>query len=82
MCFLHSSKTRELGKHVPSVCVATASPIKFPEAVKAAGIEVPQAREIAMLLGKATRYEEIKQGQDWDKIVRNKIQSVHRVKLQ
>lgn len=60
----------------PTVCVATASPAKFPEAVKAAGIEMPLPPQLAQLLASPTRYTEMKEGDDWDRILRNMINDI------
>ena len=60
----------------PTVCVGTASPAKFPEAVKAAGIEMPLPPQLAQLLASPTRYTEMKKGGDWDRILRNMINDI------
>ncbi|KAL9957648.1 hypothetical protein ACROYT_G034570 [Oculina patagonica] len=60
----------------PTVCVATASPAKFSEAVKAAGIEMPLPRQLAQLLTSPTRYTEMKKGEDWDQILRTMINDI------
>ena len=56
--------------------MATASPAKFPEAVKAAGIEMPLSPEMAQLLSSPTRYKEMKKGEDWDQILRTMINEI------
>ncbi|XP_001629599.2 threonine synthase-like 2 [Nematostella vectensis] len=60
----------------PVVCVATASPDKFPEAVKAAGIDVPPSPDILRLAEMPTRREFMRQGEDWEKILRDKIAKI------
>ena len=60
----------------PTVCVATASPAKFSEAVKAAGIEMPLPPQLAQLLASPTRFTEMKKGDDWDRILRNMINDI------
>ena len=60
----------------PTVCVATASPAKFSEAVKAAGIEMPLPPELTRLLASPTRYTEMRKGDDWDRILRNMINDI------
>ncbi|KAJ7321736.1 Threonine synthase-like 2 [Desmophyllum pertusum] len=60
----------------PTVCVATASPAKFCEAVKAAGIEMPLPPQLAQLLTSPTRYTEMKKGEDWDQILRTMIKDI------
>ena len=60
----------------PTVCVATASPAKFPEAVKAAGIEMPLPPQLAQLFTSPTRYKEMKKGEDWEQMLRTMINEI------
>ncbi|CAH3176253.1 unnamed protein product [Porites evermanni] len=60
----------------PTVCMATASPAKFPEAVKAAGIEMPMSPQLAQLLTRSTRCKEMKAGEDWDQMLRATIDEI------
>ncbi|KAM7446580.1 Threonine synthase-like 2 [Porites harrisoni] len=60
----------------PTVCMATASPAKFPEAVKAADIEMPMSPQLAQLLTRPTRYKEMKAGEDWDQMLRATIDEI------
>ena len=76
----------------PSVVLATAAPDKFPEAVAKAGIEMVRKEEIARLFTKQTRSvprstdEDLKfdlnrlvamnQGDDWEKMLRDKIAEI------
>ena len=62
--------------NTPTVCVATASPAKFPEAVKAAGIEMPLPSKLAQLLTSPAWYKELKKGEDWDEILRTMINDI------
>lgn len=62
----------------PTVCIATASPAKFPEAVKAAGIEMPLPPQLAQLLTSPTRYKEMKKGENWDQMLRDMIDEISR----
>lgn len=77
----HNSWYLSILRHItvlktPTVCVATASPAKFSEAVKAAGIEMPLSPQLAQLLTSPTRYTEMKEGDDWDRILRNMIKDI------
>ena len=63
-------------RKTPTVCIATASPAKFPEAVKAAGIEMPLSPQVAHLLTRPTRYAEMKSGEDWDQMLRAMITEI------
>ena len=65
----------------PTVCVATASPAKFPEAVKAAGIEMPLTPQLAQLLTSPTCCSDMKKGEDWDLILRTMISDISRKRL-
>lgn len=56
--------------------MATASPAKFPEAVKAADIEMPMSPQLAQLLTRPTRYKEMKVGEDWDQMLRATIDEI------
>lgn len=64
----------------PIICVATASPAKFPEAVRAAGIEMPPYPQLAELFTSPTRYTEMKKGEDWYQILRDMIKDISRNK--
>ena len=73
LCFIlrHLSELK-----TPTVCMATASPAKFPEAVKAADIEMPMSPQLAQLLTRPTRYKEMKAGEDWDQMLRATIDEI------
>ena len=60
----------------PTVCIATASPAKFPEAVKAAGIEMLLPPQLVQLLTSPTRYKEMKKGENWDQMLRDMIDEI------
>lgn len=65
----------------PTVCIATASPAKFPEAVKASGIEMPLTPSLAQLFSSPTRCKEMKKGEDWFLILRSMIDEISRKHL-
>ena len=56
--------------------MATASPAKFPEAVRAAGIKMPPYPQLAELFTSPTRYTEMKKGEDWYQILRDMIKDI------
>ncbi|XP_074642045.1 threonine synthase-like 2 [Tubulanus polymorphus] len=62
------------------IVVATASPEKFPEVAREAGISVPQSVEIRSLYEKPTRYIDMEKGQDWEHILRTKIMEIHEMR--
>lgn len=59
------------------ICLATASPVKFEEAIQAAGIPVPVNAKVSALLGLPTRYVDMEKGQDWEKILKDKIIEIY-----
>ena len=61
---------------VPRVCIATASPAKFEEAVQSAGLTPQPTESVKALDGMKTKYVDMEKGQDWDQILRNKIVSI------
>lgn len=63
--------------NIKRICIATASVAKFGEAVKAAGLPCQPDNRVTALEMKATRYEEMEQGQDWEQILRDKIISIN-----
>ncbi|XP_013420134.1 threonine synthase-like 2 isoform X2 [Lingula anatina] len=58
------------------VCIATASPAKFPEAVTLAGLTPQPTPEIAALETKPTRYIDMNKGEDWTGILKEKIKEI------
>ena len=58
---------------LPRVCIATASPAKFEEAVLEAGLTPQPTEAIRKLDSLPTRYIDMKKGQDWEKMLRDKI---------
>ncbi|KAK3599421.1 hypothetical protein CHS0354_036440 [Potamilus streckersoni] len=61
---------------VPSVCIATASAAKFPEATKAAGLTLSPSADVITLLSKPTRSEDMNKGENWEEMLRKKIEEV------
>ena len=58
------------------MCIATASAEKFEEAVLGAGLTPQPSDSIKWLDTKPTKYEEMKRGEDWEEMLREKIQSI------
>ena len=58
------------------VCIATASPAKFPEAIEKSGVTYVNPDEIQKLFDMEEKYDRMDQGQDWEKILRSKIEEI------
>lgn len=72
----HSNSRRKEEDTEVCVCIATASPAKFINAVKAAKIEYTPPPEILKLDSMPTRYEHMRKGENWEDILRRKIISI------
>ncbi|KAK7508731.1 hypothetical protein BaRGS_00000297 [Batillaria attramentaria] len=59
-----------------SVCIATASPLKFSKAVKAAGLEPVETDRIKELLSSPTYYKDMELADDWTAMLRQKIEEM------
>ncbi|XP_033125544.1 threonine synthase-like 2 [Anneissia japonica] len=59
-----------------SVCIATASPVKFPETVLKAGLTPHTTDEVSNLKNMPTKFTEMKLGEDWESMLRNCIISI------
>ncbi|XP_022106990.1 threonine synthase-like 2 [Acanthaster planci] len=62
--------------HQPTLCFASAHPAKFPEALVAAGLEPKPTPYITNLQVMPKRCLEMKRGQNWEKILREKIKEI------
>ncbi len=62
---------------LPRVCIATASPAKFEEAVTAAGLTPQPTEKINALLSMPTRYEDMEQGENWEQILKDKLEEIY-----
>lgn len=60
----------------PKVCIATASPAKFPEAVREAQLDPEEPEEIQRLFGMETKFEWMRRDEDWEKILKDKIEEI------
>ncbi|XP_064420612.1 threonine synthase-like 2 isoform X2 [Latimeria chalumnae] len=65
---------------IPRCCLATASAVKFQDAVLSAGLVPEIPPDIAALEDKETRFTQMKRGEDWEKILRIKIQDITRAR--
>jgi len=63
-------------KDVKQVVLATAAPDKFPEAVEKAGLPPTINPDIQKLFNMETRFEWMRVGEDWEAILRKKIQFI------
>jgi len=67
---------------IPRVCLATASPAKFAEAVTSAGLERVDVELLESLSAKPTRYSDWERGEDWYDNIRKYIEKVASLKGQ
>ena len=58
------------------VCIATASPAKFPEAIEKSGVTYVNPPEIQRLFQMPEKFEWMNVGQDWEMILRQKISTL------
>ena len=61
---------------VPRICIATASPAKFDEAVVAAGLKPQPNASIKELLLKPTKYTDMEKSDDWTQILKDKLEGI------
>lgn len=67
---------------IPRVCLATASPAKFADAVTSAGLEQVDVELLESLSAKPTRYSDWERGEDWYNNIRQYIEKVASSKRQ
>ncbi|XP_071089839.1 threonine synthase-like 2 [Haliotis cracherodii] len=60
------------------VCLASASPIKFEEAVVAAGLRYDKTDAVVKLYNSPTRYQDVEKDEDWVDILRKKIEDIEK----
>jgi len=60
----------------PQVVLATAAPDKFPEAVEKSGVTPRDNPEIEKLFTLETRCDAMNQGDDWERMLRDKIEEI------
>ncbi|KAH3789931.1 hypothetical protein DPMN_168123 [Dreissena polymorpha] len=73
----YSLENRSKGESIPRICIATASPAKFNEAVDAAGIPWQQDERVTRLMSLPVRYEDMERNEDWSDILRKKIIAIN-----
>ena len=56
--------------------MATASPAKFPEALRVAGLEPVKHPKIEQVMEMKTKFVDLEAGQDWTKILKEKIEEI------
>ena len=61
---------------IPRVCVACASPAKFPEALAAAGVATVENDIVRAVMEMPTKHDWMRKGEDWEAILRAKIESI------
>lgn len=77
VAYHYSSHASSHGESQSSqVCVATASPLKFPNAIRAAGIPHTSSKLLKELQKKKPKYEKLLKGQNWSEILRKKIKDI------
>ncbi|TSL28174.1 Threonine synthase-like 2 [Bagarius yarrelli] len=57
-------------------CIATASPAKFPEVIKKAGLTVDLPEEVKQLETKETRYKHLEKNENWERALRERIKAI------
>ncbi|KAH3787564.1 threonine synthase-like 2 isoform X2 [Dreissena polymorpha] len=73
----YSHENRSKDESIPRICIATASPAKFKEAVDAAGIPWKQDERVTRLMSLPVRYEDMERNEDWSDILRKKIIAIN-----
>ncbi|BFY98457.1 hypothetical protein BsWGS_01497 [Bradybaena similaris] len=74
--YWYSQHDSRLTDGVPSVVLATASPLKFPEAIKASDVPAPTSDNIQNLFSAPTRYIDLELGQNWTEIIKINIENI------
>ena len=63
-----------------SAVLATASPLKFPDAIKASEVPVPNSERMHQLVVSPARHIDLEKGQDWTAIIRAKVEEISQQK--
>ncbi|TRY76247.1 hypothetical protein TCAL_07996 [Tigriopus californicus] len=75
--YKYACDTRKSGKVKPlQVILSTASPLKFPEALEQAGLKKIESKKIDELFQKPTRFTRMDRRQDWESILKDKIEEI------
>ena len=75
-CLINNLYFHRVDPNCPRVILATASPAKFEEAVQSAGLTPQPTKEVTNLANKPVKYEEMLKGQDWEAMLRAKIDEI------
>ena len=59
-----------------SAVLATASPLKFPEAISSSDVPAPTSEKIEAVLTSPVRHVDMEKGDDWTGIIKQKILDV------
>jgi len=73
VAYYYHKLAKESSKSVASAVLATASPLKFPEAITASGVPAPTNDRIKAVLTAKSRYVDMGKDEDWTAIIREKI---------
>jgi len=73
VAYFYSQMANGAGNLNLTAVLATASPLKFPEAIKASDVPAPSSPKIEAVINAPTRYEDMEKDDDWTGIVRQKI---------
>lgn len=60
----------------PSIIFATASPAKFPEAIRASGVPEPTSEVIQKVLSAPARYTDLELNQNWTAVLKVKVEDI------
>ena len=65
----------------PSAVLATASPLKFPDAIETSGVPVPSSERMSQLVTLPVRHIDLEKDEDWTAIVKKKVEEISKQKL-
>ncbi|XP_076461377.1 threonine synthase-like 2 [Babylonia areolata] len=74
--YVYSQRDQGLKATLPSVCVGTASPLKFQEAISAAGLPTLDSPRLQELRASPTYAEDMELTDNWEKILRRKVEQM------
>ncbi|XP_043918044.1 threonine synthase-like 2 isoform X2 [Protopterus annectens] len=72
----HYRQSDIISKSIARCCLATASAVKFPEAVQKAGLTPEVTTDIKMLEEKSTRFAVMKKEDEWEQILRDTVEAI------
>ncbi|GFR74514.1 threonine synthase-like 2 [Elysia marginata] len=65
---------------IPCAVLATASPLKFPDAIEASGVPVPSSERMRELLDSPVRHIDLEKGENWTAVVKAKVEEISKLK--